>query len=580
MGLGLKSTNRKSARVSTNSSVTHYEDFVINVRRIDPRTVSVAVEGSPAGKMKKALKISFPEKESSELRSSFLTGLTTSTSSSGSGQMLITQADATYLGKRLAKVLFPPEVFKLFAESLSVVAAKPHEGLRIRLVMDEPLMDLAWEYVYRPDRLDKDGLSGFLLLDPMISMVRHAADTRINIDQITGRQRLAFIGTLWEGKKDGWEVWNEFDLLRTALKPVSSYIQPEFKIASHADGLTAKRMAPAAIFHYAGHCDFDPTGRAFMIRELPVTQELPKKDIAYIDEIATSLAAKGTRLAVMSACNSGYAAAVRPFLEAGIPAVVGVNGAVASHSTIQFCAAFYESLAVGLTLDEAVGRARIRVREWGQDKGLFDWGLYMVHMPSPRATLFPRAKTTGVARRQKSIRQDHAQAINSSLQLAKEIDGMNFGEIMSELSQRRVLILGRFTGRRLEVLERIKSHLAKHSNRYIPELFTFRKPESRDLVEAIIGFAALSRFVIADLSEPKSVQSELEAIVPHFQSVPVVILINRTGKEYATFSSVQRRENVVKPTVRYNNVDDLVKKLDEQVVPLAEEKLLEVRPEN
>ena len=103
------------------------------------------------------------------------------------------------------------------------------------------------------------------------------------------------------------------------------------------------------------------------------------------------------------------------------------------------------------------------------------------------------------------------------------------------------------------------------------------KPASRDLVETIIGMAALSRFIIADLSEPKSVQTELEAIVPHFQSVPVVPLINRTGKEYATFSSLQRRENVVKPTVRYRDIDDLIEKIDEQVVPLAEKTLAEVQ---
>jgi len=74
------------------------------------------------------------------------------------------------------------------------------------------------------------------------------------------------------------------------------------------------------------------------------------------------------------------------------------------------------------------------------------------------------------------------------------------------------------------------------------------------LVESIITFAALSRFIIADLSEPKSVQSELEAIVPRFLSVPVVPGINRTGKEYATFSSMQRKENIVKPTARYRDL--------------------------
>jgi hypothetical protein len=147
---------------------------------------------------------------------------------------------------------------------------------------------------------------------------------------------------------------------------------------------------------------------------------------------------------------------------------------------------------------------------------------------------------------------------------------MNFGEIMSELSKRRVLILGRFTKRRLNVLESIKAHLEAHPNHYIPELFTFRKPEPASLTEAVIGFAALSHFIIADLSEPKSVQAELQAIVPNFLSVPVVPLINWTGKEYALFASLQRYENVVKPTVRYRDLDDLLEKIDQQVVPLAE----------
>jgi hypothetical protein len=576
MGKLGKLGNAKQGTIPATSSIIDYEDFVIFAQRTNARTVSVTVDASPAGRMAKAQKISFPAKEAAELCGSFLASFTGSDIQTG--QMLLTQVKATAIGKRLAQVLFPRKVFHLFAESLSAVLTRSIRGLRIRLKMDESLLDLPWEYVYRPDRLQQNGMSGFLLLDPSISMVRHAADGRIQIEPITGRQRLTFIGTLWEGKKDGWEVGKEFDLLRQALKPVARFIQPEFAVASNANGLGTAHQGHAAIFHYAGHCDFDKRGRAFLLRELPTSRALSAEDIIYVDDLAHSLAGSGTRLAVMSACNSGYWAAVKPFLNVGIPAVLGVNGAVSSQSTIEFCAKLYESLAVGLTLDEAVGRARMHLMEWGRGLDLFDWGLFMVHMPSPEATLFPRPTTPGIASHQKSIRKDHAETISTTLQLAKELDGMNFGEIMSELSKRRVLILGRFTGRRLEVLNGIKAHLKKHSNHYIPELFTFRKPESRDLVEAIIGFAALSRFVIADLSEPKSVQSELEAIVPHFQSVPVVPVINSTGREYATFSSVQRRENVVKPTVRYRDLDDLIKKLDKQVVPLAEQKLTEVRP--
>jgi len=110
------------------------------------------------------------------------------------------------------------------------------------------------------------------------------------------------------------------------------------------------------------------------------------------------LGSSGMRLAVLSACNSGYWDAVKPLLNAGVPVVVGVNSGVASSSTIEFCAKLYESLAVGLSLDEAVGRARLHILEWGAQHDLFDWGLYMVSMACPEAALFPR-RTTSVVQR-------------------------------------------------------------------------------------------------------------------------------------------------------------------------------------
>ena len=576
--MGATRKRAKEGRRATSAPAegfTTYEDFVIVAKRTSAQSVGVRVSASPAGRMSRFVSVTFPDREERELTRSFQAG---SMDAGGrAGRMMLTQADATTIGKRLASVLFPGAVASHFAESLAVVLARPRCGLRIRLALEGSLLDLPWEYVYRPDRLHEDGISGFLLLDPSLSMVRHAADPGLHVTPISGRQQLAFVGTLWEGRRDGWEVRDEFDRLSQALRPVSLYIQPEFEVASESRDLDASDKEEAGIFHYAGHCDVDADGRAFMIRELPVSRGLAPRDLVYIDDIAPSLAARGTRLAVMSACNSGYRSAAQPLLDAGIPAVVGINGAVASWSTTEFCVKLYESLAVGLSLDEAVGRARLHVMEWGRTVGLFDWGLYMVHMPSSDATLFPRAGTPAVVQKQRTVRQSHAETIGRTLQLAREMDGMNFGEIMSELSRRRVLILGRFTGRRLKILETIKSRLAAHPNRYIPELFTYSKPDSRDLMESIIGFAALSRFIIADLSEPKSLPSELEGIVPNFQSVPVVPVINQTGREYATFSSVQRRPNVVKPTVRYRDLDDLLQKLDAVVVPLAEQKLEEVR---
>jgi CHAT domain len=562
---------KRSAIPEGERGAAEYVDLVIHARRRTARSVDVRVLASPTGRATGPVTVLFAEAEAQALRNSFRTGR----GCGARGRMPITQAEATEFGKRLTAVLFPAPVFRALAQTLADVAQRPQGGLRIRLALDVSLIDLPWEYTYRPDRLDTEGVSGFLLLDPRISLVREAADPHIALKPITGRQKLAFIGALWEGGADHWEVRTEFDLLKAALKPVSAYVSPWFEAAADAFG---PELRDAAILHYAGHCDIEADGRAYLVRQVPNAGSLARTQVVYVDDLAAMLDGRRTRLIVLSACNSGFWPAVEPLLGAGIPAVLGINGAVDSRSTIGFCAKLYESLAVGLTLDEAVGRVRLHVLEQGRRLGRFDWGLFMVYMPSPQAVLFPRTRTRAVAAQQEQVRQEHGATIESALRLARELDGLNFGEIMSELTKRRVLILGRFTGRRLEILKAIKRHLEEHQGRYIPELFTFRRPESRDLVESIIGFASLSRFIIADLSEPRSVQSELEAIVPHFQSVPIVPIINRTGREYATFDSIRRRPNVVKPTVRYRNRDDLLSRLDDEVVPTAEAKLNEVRP--
>src|SRR5262245_64315891 len=113
----------------------------------------------------------------------------------------------------------------------------------------------------------------------------------------------------------------------------------------------------------------------------------------------------------------------------------------------------------------------------------------MVYLQSRSAVLLPRRQSADVVKQQTRARQAHRESAARSLTNARELDGLNFGEIMSELSRRRVLILGRFSSRRLPVLTAIKSRLADHKNRYIPELFTYDRPESRDLVESILGFA-------------------------------------------------------------------------------------------
>jgi hypothetical protein len=86
----------------------------------------------------------------------------------------------------------------------------------------------------------------------------------------------------------------------------------------------------------------------------------------------------------------------------------------------------------------------------------------------------------------------------------------------------------------------------------------------------VVGTAGLLRFIVADLSEPRAVQQELQAIVPVFQSVPAIPIQSRGSRDLSRFAVLARWPNVAQPTLCCDNADDLPAPLDREVVPRAE----------
>jgi uncharacterized protein YjbI with pentapeptide repeats len=85
-------------------------------------------------------------------------------------------------------------------------------------------------------------------------------------------------------------------------------------------------------------------------------------------------------------------------------------------------------------------------------------------------------------------------------------------DVIDTITSKAVLILGRFTAERKAVLDAIREELRKRG--FLPILFDFDKPTSQTTDETITLLARMSRFVIADISDAKSVLQELRAIVP------------------------------------------------------------------
>ncbi|GLR90901.1 pentapeptide repeat-containing protein [Bradyrhizobium iriomotense] len=147
-------------------------------------------------------------------------------------------------------------------------------------------------------------------------------------------------------------------------------------------------------------------------------------------------------------------------------------------------------------------------------------------------------------------------------------------DVIDTITSKVVLILGRFTNERMDVLNALREELRKRD--YLPILYDFDKPRARDTDETITLLARMARFVIADVSDAKSVLHELRAIVPDLPSVPVQPIILATQEEPGMFDFYQRRPTFL--TIhRYTDQKQLIADLADKVIRPAEIKVQEFR---
>lgn len=135
--------------------------------------------------------------------------------------------------------------------------------------------------------------------------------------------------------------------------------------------------------------------------------------------------------------------------------------------------------------------------------------------------------------------------------------------VLETVTSKTVLILGRFTDERKKVLDALRSKL--RTKNLVPILFDFDKPDNRDLTETISVLAHMARFVIADITDAKSIPQELQKIVPNLPSLPVQPIILEGQYEYAMFKDFGAYLSVLVP-YQYKNIDHLLELLDDKVI--------------
>jgi hypothetical protein len=108
--------------------------------------------------------------------------------------------------------------------------------------------------------------------------------------------------------------------------------------------------------------------------------------------------------------------------------------------------------------------------------------------------------------------------------------------VINTLTTKAVLILGRFTDDRKTVLDAIREELRRRD--YLPIIFDFEQPGTRDLTETVSTLAHMARFIIPDITDPRSIPQELYAIAPHLRSVPIQPLLLASGSTYSMFADL------------------------------------------
>jgi uncharacterized protein YjbI with pentapeptide repeats len=140
--------------------------------------------------------------------------------------------------------------------------------------------------------------------------------------------------------------------------------------------------------------------------------------------------------------------------------------------------------------------------------------------------------------------------------------------VIDTVTSKVVLILGRFTPERKEVLELIRKELRKY--RYVPVLFDFEKPNSRSFIETVSTLAHLSKFVIVDLTDAKIVLQELPHIVQNI-AIPVKpLLFKSSEKEPVTLADLRRNQKSILKTFIYSSPEELIKNMEIEVIIPAE----------
>ncbi len=297
----------------------------------------------------------------------------------------IDQAGVIDLGETLADLILPGGIRDLLVRSLERLGED--EGLRIGLHVDPELADIPWEYTWVARQRGQRDSTGFVALDPDVSLVRYeTAQGGVATTPLETRDRrvVALLADPESPTTQRLDLAVERRNLETALEGIPGVTCDVRENATIADLFEA--MADGAdVFHFAGHGEAD---RLFLVDARKRPWPLPA------EQLALNLRGRGVQLVVVGACETAardraerWTGVATRLIAEGLPAVIAMQYLVDDGMAIAFSKRLYQSLAVGWSLDEAVGAGRLAMYNYatggyngsGSEWIWPDWGVPVLY---------------------------------------------------------------------------------------------------------------------------------------------------------------------------------------------------------
>lgn len=133
------------------------------------------------------------------------------------------------------------------------------------------------------------------------------------------------------------------------------------------------------------------------------------------------------------------------------------------------------------------------------------------------------------------------------------LNRQNLRNVISTITSKAVLILGRFTPERKIILDTIANELRKHN--LLPVIFDFERSSTRDFTETIKILAGLSLFIITDITQPRATPLELQGLVPDYE-IPFIPILQSGEKPFSMFNDLYKYSWML-PLLKYTSPENI-----------------------